>query len=232
VDGGHGPGRYDDSSGQELASDWEARKLAVQGVGQGCSWRILASRMLFGESICFRVVVDVVVVEVDRTSSDSSTPTVLIAAGLRYGFVASEKVCHTSRSPTNAPDLPKMASAFLDPIPISSKEYAFTDSGNVISRSAKIYGASNIVINGRSVIEKGCVIRGDLQRVVATPGVGGSAGTMSMQLASNTTSVNAGRYLSVGQGTVLRPPGKLYKGLVSSRCKFLSASTDATSSCI
>ncbi|KAG7530701.1 hypothetical protein FFLO_04871 [Filobasidium floriforme] len=105
-----------------------------------------------------------------------------------------------------------MASAFLDPIPISSKEYAFTDSGNVISRSAKIYGASNIVINGRSVIEKGCVIRGDLQRVVATPGVGGSAGTMSMQLASNTTSVNAGRYLSVGQGTVLRPPGKLYKG--------------------
>lgn len=131
---------------------------------------------------------------------------------LEYSFIAPGKACQTSHSPINAPDLSKMASAFLDPIPISSKEYAFTDSGNVISRSAKIYGASNIVINGRSVIEKGCVIRGDLQRVVATPGVGGNAGTMSMQLASNTTSVNAGRYLSVGQGTVLRPPGKLYKG--------------------
>jgi dynactin-5 len=103
-----------------------------------------------------------------------------------------------------------MASTFLEPVSINQKEYAFTDSGNVISRAAKIYGAQNIVINGRSVIEKGCIIRGDLRRLVSTPGVGGSSGTM--QLAGTHTSVNSGRYLAVGQGSVLRPPGKMYKG--------------------
>lgn len=103
-----------------------------------------------------------------------------------------------------------MASAFLEPIPINPKEYAFTDSGNIISRSAKIYGPQNIVINGRSVIEKGCIVRGDLRRLIATPGATGSSG--SVQLAGSATAVMSGRYLHVGQGTVLRPPGKLYKG--------------------
>jgi hypothetical protein len=65
--GGHGTGWHDDSSGQELASDWEARELAIQGVGQGCSWGILASRMLFSRMDMLPVVVDVVAVEVDRT---------------------------------------------------------------------------------------------------------------------------------------------------------------------
>lgn len=207
----HEPGRDDDPPDQELASGRQTFQLAIQGVGQGGSRGMLAGRMLFGEWICFRLLLMLSLwkwtVELVQSRVRSCS-----AACVGYSFIAPGKACRTSHSPTKAPDLPKMASAFLDPISISSREYAFTDSGNVISRSAKIYGASNIVINGRSVIEKGCVIRGDLQRVVATPGVGGNAGTMSMQLASNTTSVNAGRYLSVGQGTVLRPPGKLYKG--------------------
>jgi len=112
-----------------------------------------------------------------------------------------------------------MASAFLEPIAINPKEYAFTDSGNIISRSAKIYGPQNIVINGRSVIEKGCIIRGDLRRLItATPTSeatgSGQAGSTSAtaSLAGSATAVMAGRYLSVGQGSNLRPPGKTYKG--------------------
>lgn len=53
--GWHEPGRDDDSPGQELASGRETFQLAIQGVGQGGSWGMLASRMLFGEWIYFRL---------------------------------------------------------------------------------------------------------------------------------------------------------------------------------
>jgi dynactin-5 len=116
-----------------------------------------------------------------------------------------------------------MASAFLEPIPINPKEYAFTDSGNIISRSAKIYGPQNIVINGRSVVEKKCVIRGDLRRLIATTATvkddkgtvtTGQTAVAAASLAGSATAVMAGRYLSLGESTILRPPGKLYKGYV------------------
>jgi hypothetical protein len=59
-------GRYDSSSDQELASGRQTFQLAVQGVGQGGSRGMLASRTLFSRMDMLPVV-DVVVVEVDRT---------------------------------------------------------------------------------------------------------------------------------------------------------------------
>lgn len=121
-----------------------------------------------------------------------------------------------------------MASAFSEAITINPREYAFTDSGNIISRSAKIYGPQNIVINGRSVIEKECIVRGDLRRLIAgaasaapsttattatTTGSEEASGTVApAQLVGQATAVVVGRYLTLGQGSILRPPGKLYKG--------------------
>ena len=57
-------------------------------------------------------------------------------------------------------------------------------------------GASNIVLGGKSIIHPGCILRGDLRRVI--PGA---------QIA-----ITMGRYCSIGDGTVLRPPAKFYKG--------------------
>lgn len=122
-----------------------------------------------------------------------------------------------------------MASAFSEAITINPREYAFTDSGNIISRSAKIYGPQNIVINGRSVIEKECIVRGDLRRLIAgaasaapsttaptattTTGSEEASGKVApAQLVGQATAVVVGRYLTLGQGSILRPPGKLYKG--------------------
>lgn len=100
-----------------------------------------------------------------------------------------------------------MSSVFLDEISINPKEYAHTDSGNILSRRATILGAQNIVFNGRCLLEHNCVIRGDLRRLVASPGSANGAA-----LAGQVTAVQAGRYLRVGEGTILRPPGKVYKG--------------------
>jgi hypothetical protein len=58
------PGRDDDSSGQELASSRETFQFAIQGVGQGGSRGMLASRML-SVGMDMLPIVDVVVVEVD-----------------------------------------------------------------------------------------------------------------------------------------------------------------------
>lgn len=99
-----------------------------------------------------------------------------------------------------------MASAFIEPIYLNPKEYAFTDSGNIICRNAKIIGAQNIIFNGRSYLGPGCLIRGDLRRLIAAPG--GTSG----QMIGQATAIGAGKYLSVGEGTILRPPGKIFKG--------------------
>jgi dynactin-5 len=84
-----------------------------------------------------------------------------------------------------------------------------------VSRKAVITGATNIVLGGKSVIQAGqsllllrangrrtdnlgAVLRGDLRRSTA-----GQHVVISM-----------GRYCSIGEGTIIRPPGKIYKGYV------------------
>ncbi|PVF93545.1 putative dynactin Arp1 p25 subunit RO12 [Serendipita vermifera] len=75
-------------------------------------------------------------------------------------------------------------------------EYIETDTGNKVSRRATIAGAQNIILGGKTIISNSAIIRGDLRRVGPGPVV----------------VIQLGRYCLVGEGCVLRPPYKTYKG--------------------
>ncbi|RSH86742.1 uncharacterized protein EHS24_005013 [Apiotrichum porosum] len=85
----------------------------------------------------------------------------------------------------------------FDPVQTFEKgTYIETDTGNKVSRKATILGATNIILGGKSIIQTRAVIRGDLRR--SAPG--------------QHVVISMGRYCLVGEGAVLRPPGKIYKG--------------------
>ncbi|WVN88399.1 uncharacterized protein L203_103608 [Cryptococcus depauperatus CBS 7841] len=85
----------------------------------------------------------------------------------------------------------------FDPIITYDKAaYIETETGNKVSRKALITGATNIVVAGKSIICASSILRGDLRRSTA-----GQHVVISM-----------GRYCVIGEGAVVRPPGKIYKG--------------------
>ncbi|PVU94881.1 hypothetical protein BB559_002893 [Furculomyces boomerangus] len=76
-------------------------------------------------------------------------------------------------------------------------EYIETDTGNKVSKKATIIGSHNIVLAGKTIIESGCVLRGDLRR--RGPG--------------NQTSFLIGRYCVLSKNTLFKPPCKIFKGV-------------------
>ncbi|KAF9578096.1 hypothetical protein BGW38_006305 [Lunasporangiospora selenospora] len=78
----------------------------------------------------------------------------------------------------------------------SKSEYIETDTGNKVSRKSVICGSQNIVLGGKTILQTGSVIRGDLKRSGA----------------SNFVVVSAGRYCFLSQSCIIRPPCKAHKG--------------------
>lgn len=70
------------------------------------------------------------------------------------------------------------------------------DTGNKISRKCTIQGSQNIVLGGKTILEAGVILRGDLRRA-------GSGAAVVLAL---------GKYCRLGQGCVVRPSYKTYKG--------------------
>ncbi|KAJ1983493.1 hypothetical protein H4R33_004726, partial [Dimargaris cristalligena] len=81
----------------------------------------------------------------------------------------------------------------------SRAEYIETETGNKVSRKSVICGSQNIILSGKTIIQTGCVIRGDLRR----------AGT------GHAVVIAIGRYCLLGQQSIIRPPHKTYKGVFS-----------------
>eukprot|EP01067_Filipodium_phascolosomae_P004843 Filipodium_phascolosomae@DN2823_c0_g1_i1.p1 len=69
----------------------------------------------------------------------------------------------------------------------NKSEYIQTASGNKVSRKSVLCGSQNIQLSGRSIIKPGVVLRGDLALL------------------------RIGRFVIVGENSVLRPPYKRYK---------------------
>ncbi|KAJ2400738.1 hypothetical protein GGI23_001850 [Coemansia sp. RSA 2559] len=78
-------------------------------------------------------------------------------------------------------------------------DFIETDTGNKVSRKSLISGSQNIVLGGKTIVHSKCTIRGDLRR--AGP--------------SHQAAVLIGRFCSLGENSVLRPPYKTYKGVFS-----------------
>ncbi|KAI9014202.1 dynactin subunit P25 [Hyaloraphidium curvatum] len=85
------------------------------------------------------------------------------------------------------------------PEAFSKAEYIVTDAGNRVSRKALILGSQNITVGGKTIIQSGAVIRGDLRR---------SAGVGAGQAAL----VSIGKYGMISRNVIIRPPYKTYKG--------------------
>ncbi|KAL2758281.1 hypothetical protein ACRALDRAFT_2100545 [Sodiomyces alcalophilus JCM 7366] len=86
-------------------------------------------------------------------------------------------------------------------------EYIETDTGNKVSRKANLVGTQHIILGGRTVIQPEVMIRGDLTRT--TPSLSSTGGSAP----PNNTAVAIGRYCFLSRGSLLRPPGRVYKGV-------------------
>lgn len=90
---------------------------------------------------------------------------------------------------------------------------------NRVSRKSILLGTSNIVLGGKCIIHEGAVVRGDLKRSVpggtAVGGGEGSKGSSASGAAGGggqSIVIVTGRYCVIGEGAVIRPPYKTYKG--------------------
>ncbi|KAI9705069.1 MAG: hypothetical protein M1836_006852 [Candelina mexicana] len=83
-------------------------------------------------------------------------------------------------------------------------EYIETDTGNKVSRKAHISGTQHIILAGRTVIQADVTLRGDLVR----PSVPGEKSATS-----HPVSLAIGRYTILKPRSVLRPPGRLHRGV-------------------
>ncbi|CAE7411615.1 dynE [Symbiodinium natans] len=77
------------------------------------------------------------------------------------------------------------------PIYYNKADYIQTASGNKVSRNSVLCGSQNISLVGNSVVKPGVVLRGDLQLL------------------------KIGKFVIIGDGCVLRPSYKKYKGNIA-----------------
>ncbi|KAJ3347534.1 hypothetical protein HDU83_002050 [Entophlyctis luteolus] len=87
----------------------------------------------------------------------------------------------------------------LTPQHYDKSEYIETDTGNKVSRKSVIHGSQNIILGGKTIIQSGSIVRGDLRR----------AGV------NHTVVIGVGKFALLAQRTVIRPPSKVYKNLFS-----------------
>jgi dynactin-5 len=122
-------------------------------------------------------------------------------------------------------DLPSLHAQI---VPYDPAQYLYTtNTHNKVSRQAKIVGSANIMLGGKVIIHPRAVIRGDLARAVrvpnattAVPGPGPGAGAgegvsqtvLPEPKGVERITISTGRYCVIGEGVVLRPPWRVYKG--------------------
>lgn len=101
--------------------------------------------------------------------------------------------------------------------PYNPAEYIQTQmTGNRVSRKAIVLGSQNIILGGKCIIHSGAIIRGDLRRLPSKSNGDSSTkeGGTSTTPATNTVVISMGRYCTLGEGCLLRPAYKTYKGCV------------------
>ena len=77
------------------------------------------------------------------------------------------------------------------------------ETGNKISRRALIHGTQHIILQGKSVVESGVIIRGDI--VKSAPPAAPSAADAKAKPA-NAVSIQCGRYVYIHPNVTLHPP--------------------------
>jgi len=93
----------------------------------------------------------------------------------------------------NEPGLEWMQASIVEPQPVYYARHTFasTKRGNKVSKSCVLCGSDNIGVKGRTILESGSVIRGDL------------------------STIELGSYCVLGKGAVLRPPEQTFQGRIA-----------------
>lgn len=80
------------------------------------------------------------------------------------------------------------AGCAMDPAPIyhQAHKYIETASGNKVSKLSTLAGSQNIILNGKTIIMEGCILRGDL------------------------ATLKIGKNSIIREGAILRPPFKKF----------------------
>ncbi|KAK0336755.1 hypothetical protein LTR91_014130 [Friedmanniomyces endolithicus] len=86
----------------------------------------------------------------------------------------------------------------------AKSEYIETDTGNKISRRARIEGKQNIMLAGKSVVMAGAILRGDLHRKSDRPAEGEKGAPI--------TAINIGRASVISTDCTIRPPMRMSRG--------------------
>lgn len=76
----------------------------------------------------------------------------------------------------------------MDPAPMyhETQKYIETASGNKVSKQSTLAGSQNIVLNGKTIVMEGCILRGDL------------------------ASLKVGKNSIIRENAILRPPFKKF----------------------
>lgn len=101
--------------------------------------------------------------------------------------------------------------------PYNPSEYIQTAmTGNRVSRKAVVLGSQNIILGGKCIIHSGAILRGDLRRLTSKSAEAASAreGGGSTSQTSNSVVIGMGRYCTLGEGCLIRPAYKTYRGCV------------------
>lgn len=123
-----------------------------------------------------------------------------VSEGLQLRFISGDSTrCAPSLPPVTSPSLQLLKRNLLHMSSSrpSKSDYIETDTGNKVSRKCHIFGSQNIILGGKTIIQPSVVIRGDLRRA------GGSGAAVVIAV---------GKYCVLGEGCVIRPPCKTYKG--------------------
>lgn len=101
----------------------------------------------------------------------------------------------------------------MPPRPKPKGEYIETDTGNKVSRRAKLHGTQHIVLGGRTVIQAEVTIRGDLVREAPTVEAKPPAKDAPVKAKPPIlTSIAIGRYTIINTGATLKPPARNMAG--------------------
>lgn len=104
--------------------------------------------------------------------------------------------------------------------PYNPSEYIQTAmTGNRVSRKAVVLGSQNIILGGKCIIHSGAILRGDLKRLApaakntdSTTAITKEGGNAPSSQTSNSVVIGMGRYCTLGEGCLIRPAYKTYKG--------------------
>jgi len=121
-------------------------------------------------------------------AADAAASSSVLAPAASLAPPAADAATAEEKSGAGAMDLSQALEMEIAPTTYNKADYIQTQSGNKVSKQSVLCGSQNISLAGKSVVKPHVILRGDLQLL------------------------RIGKYVIIGDGSVLRPSYKKYRG--------------------